>query len=1187
MPFRAWLFEAGPDEHVLVMLVHHIAGDGWSMAPLARDLSVAYGARRAGREPGWAPLPVQYVDYTLWQRELLGDAQDPGSVLAAQLAYWRRALADLPQELSLPFDHVRPAAASHRGARVPVEIPAPVHARVARLARGEGVTVFMVLHAAFAVLLSRLGAGTDIPIGTAVAGRADTALDELVGSFINTLVLRTDLSGGPSFSELLARVRERALDGFTHQDVPFERLVEELAPARSMARHPLFQVMLTLQNNADPVLDLPGITVRATGLDVDRPAKFDLSLELREQFDERARPAGIRGEISYALDLFEHAGVERIAERLVRLLETLTLDPHQRVDRVSVLAAEEREKTLVEWNDTGRAVEPGTLPGLFRAQADVAPDAVAVAFGDDQVSYGDLNARADRLARYLVGCGVGPECLVAVFMDRSVELVVALLAIAQGRWGVCADRSALSGRAHPLHARRRASGLCSDSCPDQRPASRTGGRRDRALRIDLNHQGTVEAVAAQSATDPGVLVDPAHPAYVMYTSGSTGRPKGVTITHAAIVNRLVWMRAEYDLHAGDVVLQKTPYVFDLSVWEFFGPLTCGARMVLAEPGGHQDPSYLARLIQDRGVTVAHFVPSMLQAFLGEPSAEECTGLRLVFCGGESLTAELRDRFHDVLDAELHNLYGPTEAAVDVTASPAPRADGPTVPIGRPVWNTRAYVLDAGLEPVPAGVTGELYLAGVQLARGYVGRARLTAERFVACPFGGPGERMYRTGDLVRWRADGNLEFVGRADDQVKVRGFRVELGEVQAALAAHPGVLHAVVVAREDVPGDRRLVAYVVPSGEAGPGLAAPSLRSHAGTVLPEYMVPSAVVLLDRLPVTVNGKLDRAALPAPDYAAAAGAGRGPGSVREEILCAAFAEVLGLDKVGVEDNFFELGGHSLLATRLIARIRTLLGVDVEVRTLFQTPTVAGLATRIGASPDADGLNSVLAIRARGDRAPIFCIHPGSGTGWCYTPLARYVDEGRPIYGIQARGLDGGSELPDTVAAMAADYLALIRAIQPSGPYHLLGYSFGGLVAQEMAVGLQALGQDVASLILLDTRIGSPEPVSDDLAETEGSWLLGQESREAEFVRNLPARVQASLEAIARNNEVLQTRHIPSTYEGNILFVSAVDRRSLKSAERWKAHTVGDVQEIEADCTHREMVHPLQLQGIWAAVSRLLP
>ncbi|BFU45410.1 amino acid adenylation domain-containing protein [Krasilnikovia sp. MM14-A1004] len=900
-PLRAHLFDVAPDEYVFLLVTHHIAGDGWSMGPLLADLATAYAARAAGDAPEWTPLPVQYADYALWQRELLGAPDDPDSVLARQLAYWREKLADLPEELSLPTDRARPAVASHRGDSVPVTIDPALHRRIRALARDSRVTFFMVLQAAFAALLTRLGAGHDIPIGTPVAGRADEALDQLVGFFVNTLVLRVDTAGGPTFRELLDRVRETDLGAYDHQDVPFERLVHELNPARSLARHPLFQVMLVLQQTGDGESGLPGLDVTEELLDSDA-VKFDLGLSLAEG-------DGVTGSLSFAGDLFDRATAESMVERLILLLDAVTADPDAPIDAIGLLTPADRER-MARWNATDVPVPDTTLPELFAARVARTPSAVAVRYADEEITYADLDGRVEALARALRGRGVRPADLVAVQLPRSVELIVA------------------------VHAVHRAGAAYLPVDPDY-PADRIAFMlADARPALVL----TPSVLAGLDAAEDGRLpvVSGRHPAYMIYTSGSTGRPKGVLTSHAAIVSHLLWMQHDYPLGGDDRVLQKTSSSFDVSVWEFFWPLITGATLVLARPDGHRDPAYLAALIRTAGVTVAHFVPAMLEAFLAEPAAVADSPLRQVFCGGEALTPELAARFTAALPARLSNFYGPTEVAVEATHQPysADVAGARTVPIGHPVWNTRAHVLDARLAPVPPGAPGELYLSGDQLADGYLHRAGLTAQRFVADPHGAPGQRMYRTGDLVRWTGAGRLEYLGRADDQVKIRGQRLELGEVAAVAAGCPGVVQAVVTLHTDS-GGASLVGYVV--GEADPA----EVRRHLAAQLPGYMVPRVVLRLPALPLAPNGKVDRRALPAPEPVTAEAAYRAPRGPVQEILCDIFAGLLGVDRVGIDDDFFDLGGHSLLGTRLISRVRAALGVELSVRDLFRTPTVAGL------------------------------------------------------------------------------------------------------------------------------------------------------------------------------------------------------------------------------------------------------
>ncbi|MFJ8028860.1 amino acid adenylation domain-containing protein, partial [Streptomyces sp. NPDC096311] len=949
LPLRAHLYTQDERTHVLVVVLHHIAGDGWSMAPLARDVAAAYEARTEGCLPAWEPLPVQYADYTLWQQATLGSESDPDSVLNSQLAYWTSALANLPEQLAVPTDRPRPAVASYRGDLVSFAIDGELRSSLARLARESGASVFMVLQAAFATLLSRLGAGTDIPIGSPVAGRTDEALDDLVGFFVNTLVLRTDLSGDPTFRELIGRVRETDLAAYANQDVPFEHLVEVLNPTRSMSRHPLFQVMLVLQNNDRADLTLPGLTVSTSSdLGVVAPAaRFDLCMYLTENQEQGA---GLAGELEFATDLFDRASVEELVARFVRVLHAAVLRPDQALSDFDVLSAAERTRILEEWNDTGADVLQAPLPDLFERQVRRTPDAVAVVYDDVEVTYAELNSRANRLARLLMDRGAGPEGLVALALPRSVEQVVAVYAaVKAGAAYLPVDPEYPVDRiAYMIEDARPVCVLTTRDMLPFLPAD--------ASTVVVDDPGFEDSLAGRPDGDVRdeerhVPLTLSNPAYVIYTSGSTGRPKGVMIPHDAIVNRLAWMQAKHPQGAGDRILQKTPTGFDVSVWEFFWALQVGATLVVAKPGGHRDPAYLVEVIRAQRVTTLQFVPSMLAVFLAEAASATCSSLHTVILGGEALSLELADKFRTTLtEARLYNLYGPTEASIDVTRWPYRYEPGASsVPIGAPVWNTRAYVLDAKLRPVPSGVAGELYVSGIQLARGYVNRQALTAERFVANPYGPPGARMYRTGDLVRWRADGNIEFLGRTDFQVKIRGFRVELGEVESAVAAHPLVEQAVVAVHAQGEADARLVAYAVPVAGAGAGgvegVDPGAVRKFVGERLPEFMVPAVVVVLEALPVTVNGKLDRKALPVPDFSSVV-SGAAPRDAREQVLCDLFAEVLGLERVGIEDSFFDLGGHSLLVTRLVNRIRTEMGVELPLRALFEAPNVALLVERIG-------------------------------------------------------------------------------------------------------------------------------------------------------------------------------------------------------------------------------------------------
>ena len=935
IPLRAWLLAISPVEHVFVVVVHHIAGDGWSMGPLARDVSTAYAARVDGKAPEWSPLPVQYADYALWQRELLGGIDDPASVVSKQVEYWRRALAGSPEELGLPFVRPRPAVSSHRGFSADLVVGADLHARLAELARREGVTLFMVMQASVAMLLSRLGAGTDIPIGSAVSGRVDEALDDLVGFFVNTLVIRTDLSGDPEFRQVLARVRETGLGAMANQDVPFERLVEELAPARSLARHPLFQVVLTMENSGDAALELPGVTVEVVG--VERPAaKFDLDVMVTEEF-AGSDPAGLSGSVTVASDLFDEAQAGALVGQLLRVLEQVADDPGVRLSGVDVLGDDERSKVISEWNATAVAGDVPSVLEAFSAQVVSGPDAVAVVCGDVALTYAEVDARANQLAHHLRSLGVSVGSVVGLAFSRSVDVVVGILGVWKaGAAYAPVDAGWPTSRVGFVLSDARVSVVVGSSeVLDELPVS----GRTRLVAVD--DRLTSARIAARPTEPPiDIAALPDSLAYIIYTSGSTGRAKGVGVTHGGLANYFSSVPTRLGFEAGGRYALLQGVGTDLGNTVLFGSLVSGGTLHVLPESAVTDAETVARYLADQRIEFMKIVPSHVAA-LGSGGVERLVPSGSLVLGGEAASPELVAQLVGAGKGRVFNHYGPTETTIGVATAQLD-ASG-VVPLGSPIGNTRFYVLDEFLQPVPVGVTGELYVAGAGLARGYVGRSSLTAERFVACPFAA-GQRMYRTGDLVRWTDAGQIVFAGRSDDQVKIRGFRIEPGEITTVLAAHPSVAQVAVIAREDVPGDTRLVAYVV--ADAPEPEFESTLKNWAATRLPEHMIPAAIVLLDALPLAGNGKLDRKALPAPEYGANAEMGRGPRTPQEEVLCQIFADVLGLESVGAQQNFFDLGGHSLLATRLVNRIRTVMGTELEIKTLFQTPTVAGLAESLG-------------------------------------------------------------------------------------------------------------------------------------------------------------------------------------------------------------------------------------------------
>ncbi|MFI0982765.1 amino acid adenylation domain-containing protein [Streptomyces sp. NPDC021093] len=1190
VPLRATLFRVSEREHVLCLLTHHIVSDGWSMAPLARDLSAAYRSRTAGRAPQWQPLPVQYADYALWQQELLGAESSPGSVAARQVEYWTKELAGVPELLQLPLDRPRPAVADQRGAGVRFALDAALHARIAELAKQSDVTVFMVVQAALAALLSRLGAGSDIPIGAVLAGRTDEALDQLIGFFVNTLVLRTDVSGDPTFRELLARVRETDLGAYAHQDLPFERIVEAVNPGRSLSHAPLTQVTLVFQNNERGSMDLPGLRVSAEG-DAAGNARVDLAFNMGESHTGEGAPDGIEGLVEYAAELFEPDTVRRLTERLTRLLESATADPGTAVSVLEILSAEERRTLLQSGSDADVAGRAGTFPELFEAQVRRTPQRPAVACADTTVTYTELNERANRLARQLVARGVGPETYVAVALPRSALMLEGMLAVMKAGAGYLP--------LDPAYPAERLSAMLSDSAPvllltTEELASllpRTEGL-DTLL---VDGAATAADRAALPGTDLGDTDRTAplrvtHPAYVVFTSGSTGRPKGVLVSHAGIGALAANQSAHYGVVPESRVLQCASPSFDVSIAEFCLALLSGACLVV--PAQTPVGPELAAFLAEQRISHLLIAPSAL----AEVPRTELPDFRTMITGGEPLSPELAEFWGR--DRLLINAYGPTEATCDVsfTRRLVPDAAAASV-IGRPIEGNRMYVLDKALQPVPPGTEGELYVSGGGLARGYLANPGMTAERFVADPYGGPGARMYRTGDLAVWNADGQLQFRGRADTQVKVRGFRVELGEVEAAVADCAGVERAVVMVREDRPGDQRLVAYVEP--RAGQGeLTLRALRSEVAERLPAYMVPGGFVLVDRWPLTPNGKLDQRALPAP-VQSATGEYRAPGSPQEDLVCRLFAEALGVERVGVDDGFFELGGHSLLATRLVHRIGQALGRPLELRDIFAAPTPARLCEHL----EGDGgsaFDVILPLRTSGTAAPLFCVHPIAGLSWRYSTLLSALSPDHPVYGVQARGLDGEGPLPTSMTELAVDYAQQIRTVQPEGPYHILGWSLGGIMAQAVATALEADGQEIGLLAVLDTSPPEPggpgtgtheeilaqmyegygkiyglpedapaEPTPDRMRAQIVSWY-GEGSSE---LRHLSREHRAAALEVSVNNAWLATERRPEVLCSDLLLVLAT-RKRLEAVvpEAWGEFVAGRTEIVEVDCEHAHMMDP---------------
>ncbi|MGH3380989.1 MAG: amino acid adenylation domain-containing protein [Actinoallomurus sp.] len=928
---RTVLVRTAPAEAILVICLHHIVFDGWSEVVFAGELRALYTAVTSGVPATLPALPVRYADYAARQHRRL-----TGERLQTQLDYWRGRLAGL-QPLQLPTDRPRRAARSSGGDAVTFDIPADTLIALRAVAARSRVSLFMALLAGFQVMLARYSGQDDIAVGTPITGRDHTETENLIGLFVNSLVLRTDLSGDPAFTELLQRVKDTALGAYSHQDLPFERLVEELAPQRDLSRNPLFETMLVLQTTPGskiwklPGLDIHHVPLRATG------SQVDLTFDLTQQDDRSAK-----GFVYYSSDLFDRATVERMAGHFRTLLDRLAAQPTTPLSQVGMLTEAERRRILLEWNDTERPLPARrTLHDLVAGQAAARPDEPAVVCGDQALTYGQLNARANRLAHHLRARGVGPEVLVGVFLDRGLDLVVALLAIMKaGGAYVPLD---------PEHPAERLAYMLDDTAARLviTQDGLAGRLPDGAGRLLIDTQWP--EVAACPATDPPPQAGPRNLAYAIYTSGSTGRPKGVMVEHQGVVAYLAGMQDAFPIRAGESFLQATPLTFDVSAYEIFWPLWQGGTVVLVPGADRLDMAHVGSLMRRHHIVGLHFVPSLMDLFVAQADPADCTGLRYAFCSGEALREVLVRRFADRFGGDLINLYGATEVSVDTTywrASP----DAPVL-AGRPMSNQTVYVLDGSLRPVPVGAVGEVYLGGRCVGRGYLNRPGLTADRFRVDPFTvDPGDRMYRTGDLGRFTADGDLDLLGRIDGQVKLRGVRIEPGEIEAVLLAHPAVAACAVVVWEDGARDKHLVAYCVPVAEE-PDTAA--LRELCRNALPPALVPAVFMTLPALPLNTNSKVDRKKLPPPDLddLAPTAAHVAPRDEIEQALADVWSDLLGLDRVGVHDNFFEVGGHSLRAVQLVNQVERLTGIRISLRDLFVSPSIVGIKTQLLALLDA--------------------------------------------------------------------------------------------------------------------------------------------------------------------------------------------------------------------------------------------
>jgi amino acid adenylation domain-containing protein len=1072
--FRALLLEDGPEAQVLILNLHHSIADGWSLGVLMKELTALYDAFRDGRPSPLPPLPIQYADYAHWQRHWL-----TGDVLAAETGYWKEALANLPPMLDLPTDRPRPPVQSYRGAHELVLLPDDLTARLIALSQKSGGTLFMTLLAAFNILLSRYSGQTDIAVGTPVANRTRPELEPLIGFFINTLVMRADLTGDPTFAALLEKTRETALNAYAHQEVPFEYLVEQLNPARSLSYSPLFQVMLVLQNAPYSAVQLPGVEVTPIPHE-QRTTKVDLTLSLTEA------EGGLSGALEYNTDLFDRATIQRMLDHYRRLLEAIVANPEERISRYELLSEPERRQLVVHWNRNEEAYpQDETMHGLVEAQAERNPDATALVFEGQHLSYRAWNARANQLARYLIARGVGPEVRVGLCLERSLDLMIAILGVLKaGGAYVPLD---------PSYPKARLDYVVSDA-QVQCVITESHLRDHVGQHVDFVCLDEVRpAIAQQSAEAPEVAVVSQNLAYVIHTSGSTGQPKGVMIAHRSVVNLAYAQQKRLEGVPGSRVLQFASFSFDGAVWEFLMAWVRGAALVLAPKERLLPGEGMAALMNREAIDIATLPPSALAVL----SPESLPAFKALISAGEALSlAQVRPWLKG---RTVMNGYGPTESTVDASVGDI-RGDD-LITIGRPIPNITFYLLDSGtLHPVPIGVPGELYIGGAGLARGYLNRPGLTADRFIPNPFGAPGSRIYRTGDLARYRPDGTVEILGRCDHQVKIRGFRIELGEIEATLERHPAIAQALVIASGEGES-RRLIAYYTTSGAAGfsppsvdgalptpadgasrtpagglkPAAPPPSeLRAFLKTTLPEHMVPSFFIDLDAFPLTPNGKIDRAALPAPDVGGTIAKQYAPPRTPiEHSLVRIWEQVLHVPRVGIHDHFFEIGGHSLLVVQLITRIEHALNVDIPVIELYKHPTVAALAayvTRIAGeersprNPETSA-SPLVVLSARESRAPLVVIPGIVGVLHGYYDFAQAAGELRPVYGLHASSMQE-IDIRHTVESIARLYVSSLLEVWDRGPFHILGHSYGGIIAFEMVRQLEQQGHQPGSLILVD-------------------------------------------------------------------------------------------------------------------------
>ncbi len=1049
---RVKLLQLDEAEYVLLLNLHHIVADGWSIGVLIRELGVLYKTfvedQQCLMSTPLPELPIQYADFAQWQREWLQSLGANGcSPLQTQLAYWRKQLDGI-SVLNLPTDRLRPAVPTYRGAKQFLELPHSLTQALEALSHQEDVTLFMTMLAAFQTLLYRYTQQEDIAVGSPIANRNRSELEGLIGFFVNSLVLRTDLSGNPTFRELLNRVREVTLGAYTHQDLPFEKLVEELHPERDLSRHPLFQVVFSLQNTPIEALELPGLKLSLFDFD-NKVAKLDLEFHLWHDLET------LKGEVVYSTDLFDQSTITRMLGHFQILLEGIVDNRKQRLSDLPLLTKEERQQLLIDWNNTKRSYPDNKcFHQLFEAQVKQTPDAIALVFGNQKLSYKELNIRSNQLAHYLKKIGVKTESLVGICVERSPEMIIGLLGVLKaGGAYLPLDPSYPQERLNFILKDARVSVLLT---------------QEKLLQPFTEYSNPIISIDKDWATitqnspeNPTSCVTLENLAYVIYTSGSTGQPKGVLIEHRGLSNLAADQIEVFNLQPSHRILQFASLSFDASIFEIVMALQIGATLYLANKECLLPGKTLLQLLREKAITHVTFPPAVLAVL----PTESLPALQTIISAGEPCSEDIVKRWWSS-SRRLFNAYGPTEATVWSTVAEI-KSISEKLPIGRPIANIEIYILDQHLQPLPIGILGELYIGGDGLARGYLNSPELTAKKFIPNPFNDKkGARLYKTGDLARYRPDGNIEFLGRADNQVKIRGFRIELSEIETVIVKHKNIQKAVVIAQDNLYDSKHLVAYIVSQSPQEQTII--ELRKFLKEKLPEYMIPKAFVILDSLPLTANGKVDRYALKAVDPLSRSidKTFIAPRTPTESTLAKIWAEVLNIENVGIHDNFFDLGGNSLLAIRLLDQINKQFEHDLPLSQLFLNQTIESLAIALSSKTDSLAWSPLVPIQPNGSNPAFFCVHPIFGVVFPYYELAHQLGNNQPFYGLQPIGIDGETPL-NRIEDMATHYIEALRSVQPKGPYFLGGWSFGGWVAFEMAQQLQNSGEEVALLAVLDT------------------------------------------------------------------------------------------------------------------------